>query len=72
MTNKKNRPNMRQVYLSTEATQIVAQMPKREASRAISAAIVAMFSQDEHKRRMAVLTALLYDAELDTVMPKDE
>jgi hypothetical protein len=72
MPKKQNRPNMKQVYLSNEATQIVAQMPKREASRAISAAIVAMFSPDEHKRRMAVLTALLYDAELDTVMPKDE
>lgn len=69
MTPKKPpRPNMRQVYFTDQATAIISKMPKGEASRAISAAVVAMYAPDDHQRRMAVLAALLYDAEFGTLI----
>ena len=68
MTPKKPRPNMRQVYFTDQATAIISKMPKGEASRAISAAVVAMYHPDDHQRRMAVLAALLYDAEFGTLI----
>ena len=69
MTPKKPpRPNMKQVYFTDDATAIISKMPKGEASRAISAAVVAMYAPDDHQRRMAVLAALLYDAEFGTLI----
>ena len=65
---KPPRPNMRQVYFTDTATKIISKMPKGEASRAISAAVVAMYAPDDHQRRMAVLAALLYDAEFGTLI----
>ena len=65
---EQNRPNMRQVYFTSSAAAIISKMPKGEASRAISAAVVAMYHPDDHQRRMAVLAALLYDAEFGTLI----
>jgi len=75
-TAPRKRPEEKQVKFNTtispEAAAIIAQMPKGEASRAISAAIIAAYSPDDHQKRMAVLSALLYDAELDTLIEPND